>query len=707
MNRKELINKISSERGISKKVVKLFLNIMEHIILEEIVSNPKGMVKIKGFGTFKKVQRKGRNIRLPQGDVIEIGDKCTVKFIPCKDLKNICNSDSNKSLQDEALTLESKKRTRTATHNTKTRETGSITSITQPIKSVNQGAEAFTDNSQTMTNITKKGELITGKRQPTELEKNVFKPEYIGYTSCGEQFHQISKWEYYPNMYIPAKNTEILSAIESANYQVRGVSEGKFREIIEQATSCIPEIEIQDNMHIPIIGTTQCYDPDFVLSWAKENIYVDIEIDEKYDIESGTPIHFISSRDEDRDVYLVEQGWCVLRISEEDVINYPQELIQTIKNYLYFISYDARFKPIQQQTHKVNRWTYDEAKEAADKHFREKLLGLQEKPYDKTIENDTKIQEKEVSIFIPKKYKDLEMQIIAAKKSKFVVVAVYPNGGEYAFENSSIKIIKDKCCKLSGYDVIEEKEILIPFYKIYKIDGRDDIIGERIGESADIVQQHKDMTKAINIARLSCNPVKFNYTNRQGEETPRTVVYLSYWFKIMNDKSFTMEETLLRSSSWLYENEIDTPVSKGNADYFSGFCLKSKEHKTFRTDRINDLIVYNIYKPHPEVVYGDDDICDCLEKGKLDVVEYIFKTIPPFISETCLNIGNKCNYLIMKGELDKAYKEITSIEPNFVVKNIMEWKDIVLSGCEHFIKSDNHADNFREMVSRLKSFWNT
>lgn len=659
LNRKELVN-IIAKGGMSKKDAKLFLNTMLRIISEEIVS--EGIVRIKDFGTFKKVLRKSRNIRLPKGDVIEVSDKNVAKFIPYKSIKNKLGK--------------------------RTREEGGPK---QPKSGVSQK-----NNSKTATHKAKEeNDLITGLSNLTSPQPNIHESKYIGKTIYGEQFHQILEWEYYPNIFIPAKDTKILSAIKSSR-QTRGVTEDISKDIIRQAISCIPEIEIQDNMCIPIIGTIQCYYPDLVLSWAGENIYVDIEIDEMYDIESGSPIHFIRSRDEERDVYLVEQGWCVLRISEEDVVKYPQELVQAIKNYLYSISYDSRFNPIQ-HTRKVRRWTYDEAKKAADEHFREKLLNLPIQPYKKQNETSKANQvEKEVSLFVSEKYRDLEERIIIAKKSKYIIVAVYPNGGEYAFKGNSIKIIKDKSYKLSGYDVIEEKEIKIPFYKIYNIEGRHNII-----------QRCENKTKAINIARLCCNPVKFNYTNSQGITSDRVVVYLSYWFEIKNDENLSMEEKLHLSSKWLYKNGIDDPICMSQIYYFTGYCQKRKEHRTFRTDRIKDLTIYNIYKPYPKVTYDTADIWDCLEKSKLDVIEYIYKTIPPFISNTPLNIGNKCNYLIMKGELDKAYEKIISISPDFCVKEVkLKWKDVVLGDCEHFIEKDNHTDNFREMISRLKHYWN-
>ena len=86
MNKKELVEKISTKAGISKTQAEKALKAFEDSIIEALSSGDK--VTLVGFGTFGISNRKARKGRNPQtGQEITIPAKKTPKFTAGKVLK--------------------------------------------------------------------------------------------------------------------------------------------------------------------------------------------------------------------------------------------------------------------------------------------------------------------------------------------------------------------------------------------------------------------------------------------------------------------------------------------------------------------------------------------------------------------------------------------------------------------------------------------
>ena len=86
MNKKELVEKISTKSGISKTQAEKALKAFEDSVIEALSSGDK--VTLVGFGTFGISNRKARKGRNPQtGQEITIPAKKTPKFTAGKVLK--------------------------------------------------------------------------------------------------------------------------------------------------------------------------------------------------------------------------------------------------------------------------------------------------------------------------------------------------------------------------------------------------------------------------------------------------------------------------------------------------------------------------------------------------------------------------------------------------------------------------------------------
>ena len=90
LTKKDLINSIYLQIGISKKVIEVLLDDLLNIIVENLKKNKK--VKIAKFGTFSirfKNSRVGRNPKTKENKIIS--KRNVILFKPSNDLKDYIN----------------------------------------------------------------------------------------------------------------------------------------------------------------------------------------------------------------------------------------------------------------------------------------------------------------------------------------------------------------------------------------------------------------------------------------------------------------------------------------------------------------------------------------------------------------------------------------------------------------------------------------
>lgn len=109
---------------------------------------------------------------------------------------------------------------------------------------------------------------------------------------------------------------------------------------------------------------------------GKENLYIDIEIDEPYDIVSRKPIHYLGNGDNLRDRYFIRNGWCVLRFAEQQIKDNVEGVINYVKRILRWLTDESEIKFHEDTLDSINRWSYEEAMEMSSNSIREKYLGL-------------------------------------------------------------------------------------------------------------------------------------------------------------------------------------------------------------------------------------------------------------------------------------------------------------------------------------------
>ncbi|MFP5274905.1 hypothetical protein [Coleofasciculus sp.] len=153
-----------------------------------------------------------------------------------------------------------------------------------------------------------------------------------------------------------------------------GASEKRFGEVLNRYFSG----RVFPQMEVPIPNYQHNYSTDFCLSIPEVNLWIDIEIDEPYDYKSGKPTHCCDDgRDANRNTFFLNNGWVVIRFSEQQVVDYPEscckEIASVIKKLTGIEVFYKRLENVPQLTSSP-LWTKRQAKEMAKAKVRGKYL---------------------------------------------------------------------------------------------------------------------------------------------------------------------------------------------------------------------------------------------------------------------------------------------------------------------------------------------
>lgn len=186
------------------------------------------------------------------------------------------------------------------------------------------------------------------------------------------------------NTYLSNRTKPLFERCNQSDAVKKGASEDFFISILKQST----EWEILADMRIPV--GDKYYYPDIIV--VISNIYIDVEIDEPYAGNDGSPIHYLispfgiglESVDKNRNEYFAQHGWVVVRFSEEQIFQYTEgclvylyQLAENIENGIAGVAVDGNFKK--------KKWTKEQSHQMAYKRFRRSYIPLQ---YQSNIDNE-------------------------------------------------------------------------------------------------------------------------------------------------------------------------------------------------------------------------------------------------------------------------------------------------------------------------------
>lgn len=290
-------------------------------------------------------------------------------------------------------------------HNKTLKQENKSTIISEPIavyKSETK-AKAKTQQKKAQPKVKQTEKLKTKENLPTsvqETKKTISDIKYVNYNL------KLSESETdFPILKIPNQKCVVRSH-RFGSTKRRGFKEASFQKAIEYFFS--NNFEISGNTRLNTGKRTRPFEPDIaMLGKSKENIRIDIEIDEPYAGITRQPTHCIGD-DINRDNYFKDRGWIVVRFSEYQIHTQEKECLKYIAEIISSINSSFDVPTELKSTPKISIekvWDVVQSQKWEKEKYREKYLNhefqnLETPP--ETLKRDFSDQEiKEEKLVVP------------------------------------------------------------------------------------------------------------------------------------------------------------------------------------------------------------------------------------------------------------------------------------------------------------------
>ena len=330
-----LVKNISAKAGIPESKVKAILTEFINLTITEVSDNER--IVLRGFGSFFSKDKKSRRYRDLQTGELRISSPSAVPaFQPSKVLLRELNPSPQVSVRNKDFAAR---------------------------------------DSQKKDNLLKQTIVRRGQVEQSEpCEVIISTPNPNQTDDLRINFLPTTAFDsadVYPVVYTPAKGS-LLKLPREGRSDIRGYKEPDFLVVLSKE---FKDISISDNFHLKIPGRHTPYEPDFVLYDEKLNLFIDVEIDEPYDGYSRLVTHIIEGNDSVRDVFFKESGWVVVRFTEKQVHQHPDQCIRTLRNIVDTLR--GKNRPLPPTVEEEKRWNRRQAIEWERNLYREKYLGIQ------------------------------------------------------------------------------------------------------------------------------------------------------------------------------------------------------------------------------------------------------------------------------------------------------------------------------------------
>lgn len=574
--------------------------------------------------------------------------------------------------------------------------------IPSAIDALNPSSQNTSSPSSIMSYSTSGGNIIIpnlalGKRRKSKKTGEIVDFEYWGKVINGlDKMDSLTKDDY-PFYLCPQTGTSILS-YTSFEGTVNGVSEPLLFSKLKSLGELEPEIEILKDVSLSIKKRDYGYKPDIAIVWKSKGICIDVEVDEPYDILSRKPIHYLDGECSDylRNAYFLENGWYVIRVTEEQVVKKIDEVYNYISRLVFAISEDERFK-VDSDIIPLKRWTREEAQRMAENNYREgyleAFLGHKLEIVQPTTNEDGEINapngfggERPQIDILEHPYKDLTDRLKdTAEENHYLRIKKSENGYEYVTTKEQIEYYFHG---IRLFDVVENKEYYLPFAVIDSYKGMEDIKIEN-GE--------KDWPYLMYDAIINCRPIHIVY-DKTSEPIPteRTIIYLVPYLKYTEGAQKFIDE--YSEMDWLKMCSLHFYSDLCNLEQYSecsGYCLLRNDLRAFNSYRILEGYVYDCFKPLTE--YDTEHVLKVLEKGDGRLAEIIYSHFTDEKKGKYYNVANNAHALVMQGRLDDAMKLYNTYPKDFAISDNETWGDAILEDINAYVAKDIHKVEFEEM----------
>lgn len=695
MNKTELIKRIAENSGISLIKARAVVNAFCDTIISNIAEGES--VQLQRFGRWTmKTSPSRRAYNISTQRIETIPSKRRVVFMPSKALfvKKLPQAPESTKIDITTKSI--------------------LTSLPKPVSvKVDKISNGKSIDSQAPKTITVARTGIKIDSGSPNFGQRVKRPQtvetgdlqYCGKTSYYETAASDNENYSYPVLLIPFVDTPILE-YRTNKYATGGVMEPVLTEALNVLSQIEPNIQILQNISVPVKNRIYGYKPDIAIIWREKNIFIDVEIDEPYDIISRSPIHYKGCSDGLRNAYFLDNGWSVFRVAEKQIVDDCAKVVEYIKLCICQLSEDVRFN-VDRNIESVNRWTYSEAQKWAEKGLRESYLGIVKVESSEISTGTDDIAEfsgilnqgvgqpifvKPADDIITDRYDEMRSQISEeCGRNKYIVFSIKHKCYDYvALSNNIYFTQKDNSYGIELFDVIEEKYIFLRFQEIASFRSLNTIT--KVEGAAD-----DDWDKILYDAILNSNPIEIEYdTAGQGNPLKRTILFVTFWYRFFdeddNRKKYTAIELLEAAASFKYE----TLAESNSVGYISGFCNYRQDLRTFNLHRIKGGRVFECRKNLHKL--SVPDIWKILEKGYADIVVSMYDELNEKEQKFLFHLGNYANALVMQGKLKEAESIYMSVPSDMLMpQSTTTWKDTCLGDFDFFIKNDTSKAEFEQV----------
>lgn len=210
---------------------------------------------------------------------------------------------------------------------------------------------------------------------------------------------------YYAFYTVPTPKTEIIP-YRRHKVELRGHTEEKFEILLRRSLKESTRYKVLGDVSIHTVENKHPYEPDIAIVEIsnKYGLRIDIEIDEPYGGFDKTPIHYIGCGDNFRDRNLANLGWLVVRFSEKQIHQEPDNCIFYLHHLISLIDPDFSISSLGSKPSQDKCWSKAEAQIMAIQRFREQLL------------NHEFEKKEKIGRAITTKLTDIEKEVVANAK---------------------------------------------------------------------------------------------------------------------------------------------------------------------------------------------------------------------------------------------------------------------------------------------------
>lgn len=678
MNKNLLIREVAKRTGLS---IRLSRVIVDRLIQTINLALKKGQkVSLKDFGTFCISQKQSRRYYdIPTSRIKTVSARRVVKFAPYKKFK-------------EKLLLK--------TLNIHKDDDGSIGNYI----AFETGIFSVSRHLPTRDLNIKNVRIALYRKNISPRKSRKFEVETLDLSFDGfflfEHFLGENEHREFPSLKTPHKETPILKPIIDMLGTTKGVMEPVLLPYLYSLCREINGIKVLENVKLPILNRNYSYRPDFCICWERKNIYIDIEIDEPYDIVSRKPIHYFANGDNLRDRYFIRNGWCVIRFAEQQIIDDIEGIVNYIKRTLKWLTDENEIEFHKNTLDPIKRWSYEEATLMASHNTREHYLDIPDSihPDDSLAFSNAVDTATDLRQAFKKPAEDILLQSVYAQKeskwlsvvnsvkqsdSEYCVVSK-SNGYKWIFTKKSLEISsKDGIHVITGQSPLGF-ENFFPLDKIVDIIPLKELFSDVHWESKSTInsKDYEVLNRILFDAIVKGKPIWIAYHSNNSGFSTRFLSNIAYCWH--------------RTCFLAPHIGLGHCVKYGmhSLSHFYAYCSNRKEFRMFAADsRIERIKVLNC----DYVYFVDDEYADSFARlimcpyennngnAFFENAEEILRIMPKNEKETLFVQGNLANLYVMKGEMDKAIATYQQKPFDSFISPSLTWGESCFSDIHFFI----------------------